>query len=620
MRSPLRHLLAVACLLAALPAAAAAPAQAATSSLPTGRPATTDGPAGRLGLDGRWLFRLDPADTGLDERLFAQKSTAGWAPVSIPHAWNANDDSDASMIGTVGWYRRDFRLPRMAGKPTWLIRFLAVNHRMEVWLNGRQIGAHSGPYLPYEIALRGVRLKRVNRLVVRVGNRRRAVDFPPGAGLGGGWWNYGGIIREVEVRPVFGVDVADVRALPVLKTPRSPARVRIRAVLRNHDDEDRRVSVQGTLGGIPFRLGGHQVEAGKKVVAAKTVLVRRPHLWSPGDPFLYPLTVEAVSERGTARRSLHVGIRSIAVVDGRLELNGRPTRIHGVGFHEDVPGRGSALLPNDRRRLVARAGRVGATMLRTHYPMHPHLLELADKLGFLVWSEVPVWRMKPRTLGRPGVVNRAIALSRENAEVNASHPSIFTWSLGNELATQPTAVEADYYARGAAAVREVDPTRPISVALQTRQPFTCFAAAYAPIDLLGVNEYFGWYSGSNDDLSPYLDAMRACHPGQAIMITEFGAEANRSGPYEEKGTYEFQHEWIGRHLGVFATKPWLSGVSYWALNEFKVRPGWAGGNPRPEPPYHRKGLLSYDGRPKPAYVLIRQAFGGPRARVRTRGR
>ena len=617
MRSPLRHLLVAACLLAAAagPASAAAPA-----TLPTGRPATTDGPDGRLGLSGRWLFRFDAEDTGIGDRLFEQAAAAGWTPTTVPNAWNATDDSDASMIGTVGWYRRDFRLPRVGHRPAWLIRFLGVNHRMRVWLNGREIGHHSGAYLPYETRLKRVRLKRANRLVVRVDNRRRGTDFPAGAGLGGGWWNYGGIFREVEVRPVLGVDVADVRALPRLKCPDCPARVRVRAVLRNYDEDARRVTATGTLGGLAFNLGSHKLEGRERVVVAKTVLVRRPHLWSTRDPYLYPLSVAATSERGVERRTLHVGIRSIKVVDGRIELNGRPIRIHGVGFHEDVPGRGSALLAADRRRLVSRARRLGADMLRTHYPMHPHLLELADKEGFLVWSEVPVWRMKPRVLGRPGVVNRAIGLVRANVEANASHPSIFTWSLGNELATQPTAVEADYFARGAAAVRAVDPTRPVSLALQTRKPFTCFAAAYAPLDLLGVNEYFGWYSGYNEDLSPYLDATRACHPDQAIMITEFGAEANRDGGYGEKGTYQFQHEWIGRHLEVFATKPWLSGISYWALNEFKVRPGWAGGNPQPEPPYHRKGLLTYDGRPKPAYLLIRKAFGGPRARAGTRGR
>lgn len=602
-----RQLVVTVCLLVLCALAPAAASAASVASPPSGPPATVDGPQGRIGLNGRWLFRLDPADVGIGERFFDQKSTRDWLPVAVPHAWNANDDSDASMVGTVGWYRRDFRLPRTAGNPKWLVKFLSVNHRAQVWLNGKEIGSHTGPYLPFELPLEGVRKKRVNRLVIRVGNRRAPIDFPPGRGLSGGWWNYGGILREVEVRPVQGVDVEDVRALPTLRCPKCAGRVRVRAVVRNHEDRAQRVNVSGRLAGQVFGLGGKKLGPGESAVVGATVKVLRPRLWSPRDPNLYVLSVAAVSDRGVARQQLRIGIRSIKVVDGVLELNGRRLRPRGVGVHEDEPGRGHALLPAGRERLISRTRRLGATMIRAHYPLHPDILERADRLGIMVWSEVPVYRIR-RPLARPGVVDRAIDLSVANVEANASHPSIITWSLGNELAPVPGPVEADLFARGAAAVKEIDPTRPVSLALQSEQPFTCFAPTYAPIDLLGVNEYFGWYSGTTEELPAYLDAMRACHPDQAIMITEFGAEANRSGPVEEKGTYQFQSAWTGAHLGVFASKPWLSGVSYWALNEFKVRPGWAGGNPLPDPPMHRKGLISFEGRPKPAYLVVQRAY------------
>ncbi|MDP9386262.1 MAG: hypothetical protein M3P50_13745 [Actinomycetota bacterium] len=602
-----RQLAITVCVLLLWALAPAAASGASVASPPSGPPATADGPDGRIGLAGRWLFRLDPADTGLQDGLQDRASTRDWLPVTVPHSWNAADESDASMVGTVGWYRRDFTLPPTGGKPEWLVRFLSVNHFARVWLNGREIGGHAGAYLPFELKLTGVRRRRVNRLVIRVDNRRRPIDFPPGSGLSGGWWNYGGILREVEVRPAFGVDLEDVRALPRLRCSRCPGRVRVRAVVRNHADRAQRVDVRARLGGLAFRLGGKKLPAGGRGVVGGTVKVAEPRLWSPADPHLYSLAVDAVGERGTARHRLKVGIRSVTVTDGLLRLNDRRLRPRGVGVHEDEPGRGHALLPTGRERLVSRARRLGATMIRSHYPLHPHILEMADRLGLLVWSEVPVYRFRS-ALGRPGVVDRAIELSRANVEANASHPSIITWSLGNELSPVPGPVEADLFARGAAAVREIDPTRPVSLALQTARPFVCHAATYAPLDLIGLNEYFGWYSAQTADLSPYLDAMRACYPEQALMITEFGAEANRSGPVTEKGTYEFQSAWTGAHLGVFASKPYLSGVSYWALNEFKVRPGWAGGNPLPDPPMHRKGLISYLGRPKPAYLIVQRAY------------
>ena len=140
-------------------------------------------------------------------------------------------------------------------------------------------------------------------------------------------------------------------------------------------------------------------------------------------------------------------------------------------------------------------------------------------------------------------------------------------------------------------------------------------AAYAPLDVLGFNDYFGWYPGpggsifDSELLSPYLDAVRACYPDKAIAVTEFGAEANRDGPVEEKGTWEAQRAFVRYHLGVYATKPWLSGAAYWALNEFRVHPVWEGGNPRPQPPVHQKGLLRYGTwERKPAWSDVRRSF------------
>ncbi len=105
--------------------------------------------------------------------------------------------------------------------------------------------------------------------------------------------------------------------------------------------------------------------------------------------------------------------------------------------------------------------------------------------------------------------------------------------------------------------------------------------------------------------------MRACYPKKAIVVSEYGAEANRPGPVEERGTFEFQQDFVNFHLGVYATKPWLSGALYWTMQEFRVRPGWEGGNPRPQPPVHQKGLLTFRGaQPKPAYADVQRWFRG----------
>jgi beta-glucuronidase len=120
-------------------------------------------------------------------------------------------------------------------------------------------------------------------------------------------------------------------------------------------------------------------------------------------------------------------------------------------------------------------------------------------------------------------------------------------------------------------------------------------------------------AGSSFDrrkLSAYLDHVHACYRDKALLVTEFGAEANRAGPAEEKGTYAFQQDFVNYHLGVFASKPWLNGALYWTLNEFRVRPEWEGGNPRPTPPIHQKALVGYDGTPKPAFADVQRIYKG----------
>jgi beta-glucuronidase len=138
--------------------------------------------------------------------------------------------------------------------------------------------------------------------------------------------------------------------------------------------------------------------------------------------------------------------------------------------------------------------------------------------------------------------------------------------------------------------------------------------AYAPLDVIGFNDYFGWFDaggGSTDDrdaLSPFLDGLHACYPDKALMVTEFGFEGNRNGPVEERGTYQFQQSATQFHLGVFNSKPYLSGAIWFALQNFAARPGWAGGNPLGDPPWVEKGQIDQNGNPTPLFGLIQSIY------------
>ena len=608
-------------LLACLTAgAAAAPPALAADGITRGT-IYRDGPDNRYLLGGTWLFRLDSAGVGQRERFQRRASTAGWTATTVPNAWNVGDNSVASMTGTTGWYRKDFHLPDRRARMDWLVRFESVNYRAKVWLNGRPIGRNTGAYLPWALRLPGGLLKRrgVNRLVIRVDNRRLRTDFPPSGLTGsgdpaGGWWNYGGILREVYLQRVDRIDISSLLVRPELPCSTCAATVLARVTVRNYGDAPSRVHLTGTFGGRRLALGTKTVGSRRFATFAARVRIASPQLWSPASPYLYPARFAVrAGGRKVLGYALHSGIRSIEVVGGHLALNGRPVDLRGVGIHEDDPAAGFAIGSARRQQIIAQAKEVGATVIRAHYPLHPEMHELADREGLLVWSEIPVYAVKTKFLKRLEVRKLAARELEDNILANQNHPSIMLWSIGNELSARPGPVQANYIERAVRQAKALDPTRPIGLAVAGYPSAGC-RPQYAPLDVVGINEYFGWYPGPNgqiadrDTLSPFLDEMRACYPNKAILISEFGAEANRSGPVQEKGTYEYQQDFVNFHLAVHASKPWLSGSIYWALQEFRVRPNWDGGNPHPDSPIHEKGLLRYDGTKKPAWFDVERLF------------
>jgi len=227
------------------------------------------GASGRFLMDGQWYYRADPTGNGTVGDFAANPSNAGWAPVSVPNAWNAKDYSDASFAGGVGWYRKSFHLPSAKKALSWVVRFESVNYRSKVYLNGQLIGKNTGAYLPFEIRLPASLLKRggTNLLAIRVDDRRFPTDFPP-SGLSttgvptGGWWNYGGLLREVYLRKIDNIDFAKVSVLPDLPCGTCDAHVTYKTTIRNYGDKAQKVK-------ITARLGARKVNLGTATVGAK---------------------------------------------------------------------------------------------------------------------------------------------------------------------------------------------------------------------------------------------------------------------------------------------------------------------------------------------------------------
>jgi hypothetical protein len=245
----------------------------------------------------------------------------------------------------------------------------------------------------------------------------------------------------------------------------------------------------------------------------------------------------------------------------------------------------------------------------------------------MYWVDAPVYQVPVENWERSGVRSLATRAATLTVKNNVNHPSILTWSLANEPSEAGenlgsyTPALVGYIRDASHAVRELDDTRLVAIDRQSRigEPLTSPAFQY--LDVLGVNEYFGWYRSvidnrddlpptSTADLSGYLDQLHAANPDLPFVITEFGAEATRSGPVEQKGTFEFQRKFVMDHLAIHSSKRYVNGSIHWALRDFRVHQTWGGGAPEgyAEPPWHNKSLLEANNHRKPVFLPVARLF------------
>jgi beta-glucuronidase len=610
----------LAILTAAVMAAWAAPAGAESITTPRPGALYANGHTGRYLLDGPWWFRLDASGVGLRRGYARSSSLSGWTQISVPYAWNSGDLTPDSMRGSIGWYRKDFRLPRASKGTSWIVRFESVNYRANVYLNGHLLGKHEGGYIPFELDLARYLKRGVNSLVIRANSRRNLETLPPLKKLSnglpsGGWWNYGGILREVYLRRVNKVDLQDFLARPLLPCRACTASVMLRATLRNLTSRRQRVAVRAAVGSHRARLPAVTLPPHAVRQVATKVGIRNPRLWEPGSPALYQVSAAAlVGGRAAAGWSAQIGIRSIRVNrSGRVLLNGLPVTLRGASFHEEDVRVGAALTPEMRSEIWNELTGLDATMTRSHYPLHPWFLEQADRDGILVWDQVPMYQTPNSITAKASVRARGLRYLRELVARDQNHPSVLAWSIGNEMPTRVGSGQQRYIRDAAHVLHKIDPTR-LRALDYAGYPTALPSSTYHVLDALGVNCYFGWYPGPGgqiDDralLGPFLDQVHRYYPTKALFVTEFGAEANRDGPIDEKGTFTFQRQLVEDHLAVYDSKPFVNGALVWALRDFRVRPDWDGGNPKPMSPLNQKGLADETGKPKPAYTAVKRMF------------
>lgn len=563
----------------------------------------------RVSLDGPWRYIIDPYDAGTRgdniRRTFWKNTRLVPGGPLVEYDWDASPVIDLprdwnSHAAELQWYDGPVYFARIVqGSPAApgarrFLAFEAVNYAATVWLNGEEIGRHAGGFTPFSIEL-GDRLKPGdNFLCVRADSRH-----PPGAipTAYTDWHNYGGITRSVWLVETPATFVADwfVR----LEGGELVAEVAL-------DGPDAaRSPVALTVGGR--RLRGTTDDNGRLRLATRSNLA----LWSPENPRLHAVTIEAAGERLEDR----IGLRTIATRGRELLLNGKPIFLKGISLHEEPIGPvGTRRMSEaDARRLLGEAKALGCNFVRlAHYPHGETTLRLADEMGLLVWAEVPVY-WEDIAYDSPATLALGKAMLSEMILRDRNRAAIGLWSVANE--TPITPARTQFLRALIAHARSLDRTRLITAALnknidvggakEGESRFVVEDELGRDLDVLAVNQYEAWYSRRTPD--QIAEVSFATPYDKPLMFSEFGADAlaGHRGPKEERWTEDYQAWLYAEQLKLVDRTPGCVGLAPWVLKDFRSPRRWHG---RFQQFWNRKGLISETGVRKAAFGVLQRYY------------
>lgn len=544
-------------------------------------------------LNGRWTYAVDQYATALRAAWYREIDRfegrpippdydfAAWDEITLPNSWNTAKPELLYYEGCIA-FTRTFGYQTAPDERVFL-NFEGAQYRTYVFLNKEYLGVHFGGSTPFSVELTG-QLQEQNRIVVVVDNTRRDTHLPMS---NTDWFNYGGIYRDMEI---IRVPQTFIRNYEVHLVPDGTFSTIAAAV-----------TVDGAQDGAVAQLRIPELEVDTSIElrdgSGATTVRAQPELWSPDTPRLYRVQIQlkddAVSDE--------IGFREITVRGTDVLLNGKKLFFRGVACHEDSVTGGKYLSEQEIRHDLATARELGCNYMRlAHYPHSRRTARLADRIGIMLWEEIPVyWAIdfaNPATLAdAENQLTELICRDRNRA-------SVVIWSVGNE--NPDTDERLSFMSRLADVARSLDTTRPISAACLVNHVDNRIEDRLADkLDIIGINEYFGWYDPDYDKL-PQL--FRNSAPDKPVFITEFGggALAGHRGTTDEFFTEDRQRLIYERQIAAFRTIAYLSGISPWILFDFRC-PRRTNAFQRG---YNRKGLLAEDKTTKKLAFAVLQRF------------
>jgi len=563
-------------------------------------------------LDGDWHIIADPYRAGIssfhgapnpngyfkdevyspDSNKLVEYGFAKSPTIKVPGDWNTQAEWLRLYEGPL-WYQRHFTYNPQPGHRAFL-HIGAANYRSNVFVNGLQVCEHEGGFTPFDCEITAVVKPGENDAVILVDNTRIADGVPT---LKTDWYNYGGLTRSVSVVTTPTTFIDDFE----LHLDRAT-----RSTIEGY------VHLQGADGALTpvtlsipeLHLTAH-LTTGSDGRAAISLPTKNLSLWSPANPKLYKLTLTAGANASQDTLSDDIGFRTIETRGAEILLNGEPIFLKGICIHAEAPFRtGRAYSQKDADTLLGWVKELGGNYARlAHYPHDERMTRTADRLGILIWSEVPVYWAEH--FADEAVFNKSKQQISEEIRRDRNKASVILWSIANE--TPATDARTAFLTRSAELVHQLDPTRLVTAALlvhgdlKTKYIDDPLGKA---LDVIGFNEYIGWYEGKPEDAD---GAEWKIAYNKPLIVSEFGggAKAGLHGPETQRWTEEYQANIFRHQLGMLNRITQLRGMSPWILMDFRspVRqlPGIQDG-------FNRKGLISDQGEMKQAFSILQKAY------------
>lgn len=570
-----------------------------------------------VSLQGRWHTIIDPYEIGYynyryepDENGFFKNakpkdktdrieySFDSDQTLHVPGDWNSQDPRLFLYEGTI-WYQKSFDYALGPNKRLFL-HFGAVNYQAKVYLNGTLVGEHAGGFTPFTLEITDQVRDKNNDIVVKVDNKRLREAVPT---VNTDWWNYGGITRRVllvETPPTFIRDY-------VVQLEKGSRKTVAGWVQLDGPQKQQKITV-----GIPETGIKRTIKTDARGRASFSFNAKL-ELWSPESPKRYQVTLEAATDSIQDR----IGFRSIETKGSEILLNGKPVYLRGICIHEEAPFQNGARAwsPEHARTLLGWAKELHCNFLRlAHYPHNEAMIRAADEMGLMVWSEIPVyWTITWENAATLASAKQQLA---EMIQRDRNRAAVILWSMANE--TPLSDARLRFLKELAEQARQMDPTRLLTAAMERHyidettqmidDPFGEF------VDVLGCNEYLGWYDG----LPKKADTITwKTVYNKPVVISEYGggALAGFHGDALTRWSEEYQDSVYKHNIDMLAKVPFVRGMTPWLLKDFR--------SPRRQLPriqdfWNRKGLISDQGQRKMAFQTLKAFYLQVAVHYRTR--